>query len=433
MKKIIYLLLISFLALGFFGCEKEPEIFDDDHIMELPPLKDQFASYFLIGNISKGDDVGTGAGITDARLTRHYNALTAENNMKPNALTNGRTSGTISYTWTNADRFVNSARASGMQVIGHTLLWHSQNPDWVWRDIATRGNGKNPSGFGTNPGPGVARMSKEEALTVMRNYITAVASRYEGKIHTWDVLNEIFPDNASRANADSWKTQMRNGKSGEGQDGNPWYIAIGSAFVYEGFLAARLADPGAILYYNDYNTEGGGTRAQLIRDMVIAVNNQYLAEDTSKKPTGEPADRLLIEGIGMQEHHNLGVTVAQIKATIDMFRAMTFTGSSRKIRLSVSELDIIAFNKYSDFSTAGGAGTEKHLNANRPGESALITQANLYRDYMKLYIANADIIERVSLWGVSDNNSWRSLGLPLLFDHNNKAKPAYYRFIEALP
>jgi endo-1,4-beta-xylanase len=51
---------------------------------------------------------------------------------------------------------------------------------------------------------------------------------------------------------------------------------------------------------------------------------------------------------------------------------------------------------------------------------------------MKLYIKNSDIIESVSLWGVTDNRSWRSAGLPLLFDPNGKAKPAYYSFIKAL-
>jgi GH35 family endo-1,4-beta-xylanase len=50
---------------------------------------------------------------------------------------------------------------------------------------------------------------------------------------------------------------------------------------------------------------------------------------------------------------------------------------------------------------------------------------------MQAYIDNADIIERVTLWGVTDNTSWRSKGLPLLFDHDGKAKPSYYTFTGA--
>ena len=202
-------------------------------------------------------------------------------------------------------------------------------------------------------------------------------------------------------------------------------------------MAARLADPDAILYYNDYNTDNSG-RANLIRDMVVDVNNRYLALPDAQKPDGERTGqenegRLLIEGIGMQEHHNLGVSANSIRTTITKFRNMTFTGSSRKIRLSVSELDVIAFPSYSAFSTAGGQGAGKDQNSSAPKDSALITQANLYGDYMKLYIANADIIERVSLWGITDDTSWRSVGRPLLFDRHGMTKPAYYKFVGALP
>jgi len=394
-------------------------------IMSLPPLKDQFKDYFLIGNIFRSGNnpqevSGTGADarIVDDRLTRHFNAITAENHMKPGYLVTGHAGGSFSWDTNNrniADNFVDAAINSGMKVIGHTLLWHSQNANWMWEQIASRGN----SGSPTVPGAAIA--TKEQALIIMRGYINEVASRYKEKIYVWDVLNEIFPDNASRTNAESWKTQMRSGKSGEGQAANPWYVAIGYEFVYEGFLAARKADPNAILYYNDYNTEMS-TRRQLIFDMVKYVNDKYLAG--SDKPAGEAPNRLLIEGIGMQEHHNNGVPVANIKASIDLFRTLG-------VELSVTELDIIAYANYGAFSSAGGAGTNRH-DISSVTNQALVTQANLYNNYMKLYIDNKDIIKRVSIWGLTDNVSWRSRGLPVLFDHNNKAKPAYYRFVGAL-
>jgi len=411
------------------------------NISNLPSLKDHFAQHFLIGNIYRGtgtpveiSGTGSSATIGDARLTRHFNAITAENNMKPSYLITGRNTTTGVFTWntgnqTIADNFVYAANNAGMKVIGHTLLWHSQNPQWVWDQVATKGNNNNPAGFGTNPGPGVARITKEQALTIMRQYINAIAGRYKGQIHTWDVLNEIFPDGITGENmvTINWKDAMRNGRSGEGQDRNPWYIAIGSDFVYEGFLAARHADPNAILYYNDYNTDNPN-RARLIHDMVVEINNYYLAQSASVKPSGEPADRLLIEGIGMQEHHNLGIADTRIKATIDLFRAMSFAGSSRKIRLSVSELDLIAVAQYSHL---GDTGPNRHTES-PVTNTQLTTQADLFRAYMRLYIANSDIIERVSLWGITDNVSWRSRGLPLLFDHAGRAKPAYYGFVGAL-
>jgi endo-1,4-beta-xylanase len=161
--------------------------------------------------------------------------------------------------------------------------------------------------------------------------------------------------------------------------------------------------------------------------MVLEVNNQYLALPSSQKPAGERPGRLLIEGIGMQEHHNTNVTAAQIRATINLFRAMSFTGSSEKIRLSVSELDILG-QGWNDF---GGSGTGHHTSSTVTNQG-LLTQARLYGEYMALYLENSDLIERVSIWGISDNHSWRSRGLPLLFDHGGRAKPAYYRFVGAL-
>ena len=381
-------------------------------MMDLPPLKDQFQDYFLIGNIYRAASEVTGTGetaqINNERLVRHFNALTAENAMKPSYLVNVRnaTTGELSWNVNNraaADNFVDAANNSGIKVIGHTLLWHSQNPQWVWQQIASQS--------------GNAVANKATALAVMRAYIAAVAGRYAGRIYSWDVLNEAFPDNAG--NAANWKDAIRRNAGGEGQDANPWYVAIGSDFVYEGFLAARLADPGAILYYNDYNTDMPN-RARLIRDMVQEVNAKYLAG--GDKPAGEAPGRLLIEGIGMQEHHNNGITAARIKATIDTFRPLG-------VKLSVTELDIIAVPQYNDL---GGSGANNNHNAANVTNNTLLTQARLYGEYMNLYLENADIIERVSLWGITDNTSWRSRGLPLLFDHSGKAKPAYYRFTAAI-
>ena len=378
------------------------------NISTLPPLKDQFTGYFMMGNIASGGDV--------SGLTRHFNAVTAENNMKPSYMTNARnaSTGVITYTWTNADNFVNAATNAQMKVIGHTLLWHSQNPQWVWDQIASKS------------GTIVSGMDKEKALVIMRSYITAVADRYKGKIYAWDVLNEAFPDNAGSGD---WKNAIRKNAAGEGQDANPWYIAIGSDFVYEGFLAARKADPTAILYYNDYNTDMPN-RARLIYDMVNEVNTQYLAGND--KPVGEAPGRLLIEGIAMQEHHNHDVTAAKIKATIDKFRPLG-------VKLTVSELDVIAYPTYSAYSSALNAANagESKPNTNRNHESTvtndlLMTQAQRFGEYMQVYLDNADIIERLSLWGVTDNTSWRSFGLPLLFDQSGGAKPAYYRFVGAL-
>jgi endo-1,4-beta-xylanase len=284
---------------------------------------------------------------------------------------------------------VNAAAAAGIKVHGHALLWHSQTPQWQRN---------------------MAQESRDTALAAMKQYLTDVVGHFAGRIYSWDILNEAFPDGvAATAN---WRESMR--KAGDSQGANPWFVAIGADFVYEAYLAARLADPNAVLYYNDYNTDQPG-KATMIRDMVRDVNAQY-------KRAYPNETRLLIEGIGMQEHHNLGVSVYAIENTINLFRPLG-------VKLSVAELDILA-QPWGQFSSVGsGAGrTERSTVLN----NGLIEQAAKYNEFMKLYIRNADIIERVSLWGITDNRSWRSAGLPLLFDSRARAKPAYYSFIKAL-
>ena len=376
------------------------------NLMNLPPMKDQFSQYFLMGNIVGNPNAEiTGmerdVAIGNQQLLRHYNALTAENHMKPSYLVSGRSGTTFNYNangLANADRFVNAAINSGFHVVGHTILWHSQNGN-----ANQNGNAIN----GIMPGPNA--LSPEDALTAMRNYITYIVTHFKGRVHTWDVLNEVFPDSVQANN--NWRDVMRTGGA---NIGNPWYVAIGADFVYEGFLAARLADPDAILYYNDYNTDQLG-KATMIRNMVRDVNERYKEEYPNET-------RLLIEGIGMQEHHNTGVQTANIKRSLDLFRPLG-------VRISVSELDVLA-QGWSQFSPVGD-GTNKQEQSTVTNDG-LIDQARLYGEYMKLYIQYSDIIERVSLWGVTDGQSWRSGGLPLLFDPDGRAKPAYYSMINAL-
>jgi endo-1,4-beta-xylanase len=360
-------------------------------MMTLPPMKDQFSGYFLMGNIFNPDDIAAnGSSVTNARLNRHYSILTPENFMKPGYLAPDRWyDGEIEYDFLMADNMVNAAIASGFKVHGHTLLWHSQNASWMNQ---------------------MAKESRETALAAMKEYITTVVRHFAGRIYSWDVLNEVFPDNVSFSS--DWTKVMRN--AGDSQAANPWYAAIGSDFVYEGYLAARLADSKVILYYNDYNTDQPG-KAAMIRDMVRDVNARYA--------TAYPnANRLLIEGIGMQEHHNTGVSAARIKATLDLFRPLG-------VRISVAELDVLG-QGWGSFSSVG-SGTNKH-DISTVTNQGLWDQARLYGEYFDLYLENSDIIERVSQWGVIDSQSWRSAGLPLLFDPDGRAKPAYYSVIRAL-
>jgi len=371
MKRIALLLLIGFI---FLGCKEKKEG-ENTHISSLPPMKDKFAGKFMFGNIFNPSDVSSEV-ITTA-LIRHYNVLTPENHMKPDQISTGKGS----YKFAVADGMVDAAIKSGFKVVGHTLLWHNQIPRWQQNiDPAT-------------------------ALEDMRQYISDVAGHFKGRIYSWDVLNEAFPDSGF---SPDWKDSMRTN--------NPWYKTLGADFVYEGFLAARLADPDAILYYNDYNTDQQD-KAKMIYDMVKEVNERYKAAYPGEK-------RLLIEGIGMQEHHNTGVSANAVRNTLNLFKQLG-------VKISVSELDVLIVT-YQEFAPYGHGPNKQNSITGDTRTNGLKKQAELYGQFFKVYLEFSDIIERVTFWGVTDDKSWRSAALPLIFDPDGNAKEAYYSVIGSL-
>ena len=367
-----------------------------EHINNLKPLKDSFKNFFMMGNIFDPGDVPDTMpyAINKPWLTHHYNVLTPQNQMKPNYMCGRAPGGTTPGQYdeaniTTAKRMIAAARAEGIKIQGHCLLWHSQIPAWQ-------------ANLRTN------NESKEIVLGYLKEYVTHIVREFKGTIYAWDVLNEAFTDGGGS----NWRNAMRTGG-----EGNPWYMKLGADFVYEGFLAARLADPDAILYYNDYSLDNVG-KATAVRDMVRDVNAQYAAEHP------EANGRKLIEGIGMQSHHNANVTAAAIKKTLDLFKPLG-------VKISISELDLLA-QSWGDY--------DSKRDVTIPG---LLKQAELYGQYFQVFLEYSDIIERVTFWGVSDASSWRSGGQPLPFEGKRegynpvipesiKAKPAYYKMIEAL-
>src|SRR5690606_5078017 len=124
------------------------------------------------------------------------------------------------FNFNAADALIDFAEANDMQVRGHTLLWHNQNPDWL-----NNGN-----------------FSRDEMIEIMREHITTVVGRYRGRIVAWDVVNEAIADNG----------QLRN---------TIWLQTIGPEYIEMAFEFAHEADPQALLFYNDYNAEGSGTKS----------------------------------------------------------------------------------------------------------------------------------------------------------------------------
>ncbi|MEO3771138.1 endo-1,4-beta-xylanase [Micromonospora sp. B9E7] len=266
-------------------------------------------------------------------LNREFNSVVAENEMKWDATEpqQGR------FSYTGGDRLVSHAQANGMSVRGHALLWHQQQPGWA------------------------QGMSGSALRNAAINHVTQVATHYRGKIHSWDVVNEAFADGGSGGRRDSNLQRT----------GNDWIEAA--------FRAARAADPGAKLCYNDYNTDGINAKSTGIYNMVRDFRSR-----------GVP-----IDCVGFQSH--LGTSLAgDYQANLQRFADLG-------VDVQITELDVMT----------GG------------------NQANIFGAVTRACM-NVSRCTGITVWGVRDCDSWRGSDNALLFDCNGNKKAAYTNVLNAL-
>ncbi|OIJ85963.1 1,4-beta-xylanase [Streptomyces sp. MUSC 14] len=149
------------------------------------------------------------------------------------------------FDWTAGDQIVNLARENHQQVRAHTLVWHSQLPDWL-----------------------TSKQWTADALrAVLKRHITTEVQHYRGEVYSWDVVNEAFNDDGS------YRESL-------------WYKTLGPGYIADALRWAHEADPHARLYLNDYNTEATGPKS-----------DAYYALAKNLKAAGVPLD-----GIGFQTH-----------------------------------------------------------------------------------------------------------------------------------
>jgi endo-1,4-beta-xylanase len=185
-------------------------------------LKDFYKDYFSMGVAVNPRDLRS----DEAKLIlQHFNSLTAENSMKMGPIHPEENR----YDWRDSDSIVNFAQQHGLKVRGHNLLWHAQTPRWLFRDTLTHTN-----------------VTKEVLLQRLKDHINTVVKHYKGKIYAWDVVNEVIADDSA--------TYFRK---------TLWTDITGEEFVTKAFEYAHAADPKAILFYNDYNTENPVKREKI--------------------------------------------------------------------------------------------------------------------------------------------------------------------------
>jgi endo-1,4-beta-xylanase len=301
---------------------------------------------------AKGLFIGAAVNMTPFRnepiysetLRREFNLLVGENAFKFDAVHPARTT----FNFTDTDALVAFAEANGMAVRGHTLVWHSQIPSWLANGTFTR----------------------DEVIAILRDHIMTLVGRYRGRILAWDVVNEAIDDGTGQLRTSSF-----------------WFQRIGPEYVAMAFQFAREADPDAILYYNDFEAEGSGTKSDGVFNLV----------------SGLVAQGVPIGGVGWQMHK------------VNPFRISAANQTNAR-RLAALGLEISI--------------TEMDVRIQLPSDAQeLQQQALAYGDAVTFCLTEPNCAAVVT-WGFTDKFSWvpgvfNGFGDALIFDMSYQVKPAY--------
>ena len=343
-------------------------------------LKDAYQHAFKMGvavneAITTGDDASS-----QAIVLEHFNSVTVENVMKNEEI--HPEPGV--YRFGPADSFVEFGEENDLFIIGHTLVWHNQTPAWFFQ---------NDDGEPNTP---------EQQKERMRRHIEVVAGRYAGRVHAWDVVNEIIGDDGEYRPT-TWVNSIGNGDD-----------VVKLAFQY----ASEYA-PDAELYYNDFNAWRPEKRDGIVR-MVKMLQDAGIR----------------IDGIGIQAHWGLNYPkMSYIEDAIDAYAELGV-----KVMITELDVDVLPLTREGQIIGTGMLHPQyqneefvEYLNPYPDGLPDDVQQqlTERWEELFELFYRKRDKIDRVTLWGVTDDMSWKNyypienrVNYPLLFNRDGSPKPA---------
>lgn len=343
-------------------------------IAQTPSLKDVFKNDFLIGAAINSAQIEGKDVAADQLIKQQFNAVTPENCMKAAEIQPGWDK----YNFGIADKLVAFAKRNHLKVNAHNLIWHSQLPSFMHHI-----------------------QSADSVRQYFINHITKVAARYDGKVYSWDVVNEALNEDGTLRKS-------------------IFLDKLGDDYIVEAFRLAQKASPHSQLYYNDYNIEQPKKRAG-----AIALIKKIQAAGVR------------IDGVGIQGHWKAReVPMKDIEESIKEFSALG-------IEVMFTELDLNVlpdpWNKTTaDVSATAQGSAKMNPYPNGLPDSVQQALAKSYSDLFALFLKYKKDISRITFWGVDDKQSWLNdfpirerTNYPLLFDRNFKPKPAFFSVIAA--
>ncbi len=380
---------------------------------DVPDLKEAVAA-------EMGDDFLMGVSIVNSELsddllmqlvTKHFNAVTLGNELKPDAMfgyastcpgtetatINGQEIQVPKLNYSRAEATLNAIYdwnqehpEDFIRIRGHVLVWHSQTPEWFFHQDYDAGK--------PYVDKDTMNLRLEWYIKTMAEHFNGPDSKYKDMFYGWDVVNEAVSDGTGTYRNDKEKSSW-------------WAVYQSNEFILNAFIYANRYMPANVeLYYNDYNewfTNKRNGIVQLLKDV-------------------KAAEGARIDGMGMQGHYQTNGS-----PTAEEFEAAARAYCEVVGKVQVTELDMAASSSYD--------GTSATLKAEYERQA---------KRYQEIYTSIRRLKEEgykvgnITIWGVIDKNSWlqtsSSVGggtdgkrkqCPLLFDDDYQVKPAYWVFV----
>ena len=336
-------------------------------------------------------------------ILKHYNMYVLGNELKSDHC--NPSEGV--YNFDDGDKLVECGKAAGAQLRGHTIVWHSQVPQWWFK--ADPNDGSSLQDCYKNG----TLASREQLTERLETYITELMTHFKDDIKIWDVCNEVLNANGIRQVADdSYWAEIIGDVDGNGYADDYVEIAFNKA--------REVGGEDLVLMINDFNLEWQDSKVNAMYDMVERMLRKGVR----------------IDGVGFQSHIGLDCNVEKYRQCIEKIAGLSeiydecFPEFKGNFRIQITELDMNMYvgalaNEYG-FRTWSDEDYQK--------------QADKYYELIDMFLDFADegVIDAIVFWGTDDENSWLNSmngklrrNAALIVDRDLTLKPAFWSVARA--
>lgn len=352
--------------------QKAEHTYDED----APSLYEAFSDYFRVGAAINSWYFSNTKSEDFISMMKQFNIFTLENESKPDAMHPSEDR----YNFTNVDKFVAFGEKYGVSLRGHTLIWHSQCPNWFFYKSGTSGTAA----------------TAEQLMERIDEHVTTIVSRYAGKIDSWDVVNEVFNDDGTLR--DSKWLQIVGDYDGDGDKYD---------YIEQAFISASKADPEAKLIINDYNLEWSSSKVNGVYNLVKSMLQ----------------DGIKVDGVGLQMHIAYNTDINTLRKNLE--KLATLREYNPDFTIQITEMDMSCF-----------VWNDNSLKVDLT-DSFMKQYNKTYVEAFKLFMEFSErgLIDTVVFWGINDDHSWLNnspagrVNHPFLIDRDNGFKSTYWEVL----